>query len=83
MERQQENALKIAHWLQESCPKAFVRSVLYAGLPTHLDYDMHMAQASGAITKADIHFVWKPLYSSSHIQLSIIAFTHTVIHSLW
>ena len=86
VERQQENALKIALWLQESCPKAFVRSVLYAGLSSHLDYDMHMAQATGALAKADTfcYNVHRNLYILHHIytysEYNKWRYVHMYIH---
>lgn len=44
MERQQENAFKIADWLLNNSK---VKSVYYAGLPTHPGYDISRRQASG------------------------------------
>ena len=45
IERQQENAHKIALWLSEQ-PE--VQSVFYAGLPAHPGYETNLAQARGA-----------------------------------
>ncbi|MDF2588480.1 MAG: cystathionine synthase [Anaerocolumna sp.] len=44
MDRQQENAIKIATWLttQEK-----VKKVFYIGLPTHKDYELSKTQATG------------------------------------
>jgi cystathionine gamma-synthase len=44
MERQQETALKIAHWL---CGQSNVAAVHYIGLPDHSDYEISRRQASG------------------------------------
>jgi cystathionine gamma-synthase len=44
MERQQESALKIAHWLLEQNP---VKKVYYPGLKEHPDYDVSRRQTSG------------------------------------
>lgn len=44
VERQQQNALRIAQWLK-TVP--LITQVIYAGLEEHPDYDIHMAQASG------------------------------------
>jgi cystathionine gamma-synthase len=44
MERQQETALKIAHWL---CGQNNVAVVYYIGLPNHPDYELSCRQASG------------------------------------
>lgn len=44
VERQQNNALIIAEWLQ-TIP--VITSVYYAGLRDHKDHDIHMTQASG------------------------------------
>ena len=44
MERQQENAMKIAKWLQTQ-PK--IKEVYYIGLPTHPGYDIQCKQARG------------------------------------
>ena len=44
VERQQNNALIIAEWLQ-TIP--VITSVYYAGLKDHKDHDIHMTQASG------------------------------------
>ena len=45
MERQQENALKVARWLTNH-PK--VSHVYYAGLPEHPGYEVNLKQARGA-----------------------------------
>ena len=45
MERHQESATKIAQWLQNH---EAVEEVLYPGLPTHENYDLHRSQATGA-----------------------------------
>jgi len=44
VERQQINAVRVAQWLQ-TVP--LIKTVYYAGLETHKDYDIHMSQASG------------------------------------
>lgn len=44
MEKQQENALKIAKWL---CDNKKVKSVYYVGLRSHPDYEVSARQASG------------------------------------
>jgi cystathionine gamma-synthase len=44
MERQQETALKIAHWLLK---QSAVKKVYYPGLPEHPDYEISRRQASG------------------------------------
>jgi cystathionine gamma-synthase len=44
MERQQETALKIAHWLLE---QSAVKKVYYPGLREHPDYDVSCRQTSG------------------------------------
>jgi cystathionine gamma-synthase len=44
MERQQETALKIAHWL---CEQSDVTAVHYIGLPKHPGYEISCRQASG------------------------------------
>lgn len=44
MDRQQVNAIKIAHWLSNH-PK--VNKVYYIGLPTHPDYEISKQQATG------------------------------------
>lgn len=44
VERQQDNAMKIATWLK-TCPA--VTGVYYSGLESHPDYALHMTQASG------------------------------------
>lgn len=45
VERQQENALKVARWLKEH-PK--ISRVYYAGLPEHPGYEINLKQARGA-----------------------------------
>jgi cystathionine gamma-synthase len=45
MERQQENAMKIAQWLKG---KPHVDHVYYAGLPEHPGHDIQFSQAKGA-----------------------------------
>ncbi|WP_312643420.1 PLP-dependent aspartate aminotransferase family protein [Hydrogenoanaerobacterium sp.] len=44
MERQQENALKIANWL---CRQPKVKAVHYVGLPSHPGYEISRRQARG------------------------------------
>lgn len=44
MEKQQENALKIANWL---CDQPKIKNVYYVGLPTHSDYEISKKQARG------------------------------------
>ncbi len=44
MDRQQESAVKIAHWL---CRQPGIKAVHYAGLPSHPDYAVSIKQASG------------------------------------
>ncbi|MGE5494977.1 MAG: trans-sulfuration enzyme family protein [Burkholderiales bacterium] len=44
MERQQENAMKIAGWL---CTQPKIKNVYYAGLPSHPDYAVSVKQSSG------------------------------------
>jgi cystathionine gamma-synthase len=44
MERQQETALKIVHWLLE---QSAVKKVYYPGLPEHPDYEISRRQTSG------------------------------------
>ncbi len=44
MDRQQENAIKIANWLSNH-PK--IKKVYYIGLPTHPDYEISKKQGSG------------------------------------
>lgn len=45
MDRQQESAQKIARWLTE---QPTVKTVFYAGLPSHPGYEVNHAQARGA-----------------------------------
>lgn len=45
MERQQENAGKVARWLSA---QPHIRKVFYAGLPEHPGYEINRAQARGA-----------------------------------
>ena len=44
MERQQENAEKVARWL---CGNSRIKQVYYAGLPSHPGYEISKKQASG------------------------------------
>ena len=44
MERQQENALKVANWLRAH---KLVESVFYVGLPDHLGYEISKSQSTG------------------------------------
>ena len=44
MERQQENAMKVANWLTTH---EKVKKVYYIGLPTHPDYEVSCTQATG------------------------------------
>lgn len=45
MERQQENAQKVAQWLEE---QPCIQKVFYAGLPEHPGYEMNRTQTRGA-----------------------------------
>lgn len=45
IERQQQNALEMARWLQA---QSWVRQVLYVGLPTHPGYAVNAAQSRGS-----------------------------------
>jgi len=44
MEKQQENALKLANWL---CSHPKIKKVYYVGLPTHPDYAVSLKQTTG------------------------------------
>jgi cystathionine gamma-synthase len=44
MEKQQENAIKLANWL---CTQPKVKSVYYVGLPSHSDYEVTLKQTKG------------------------------------
>lgn len=44
MERQQENAMKVAKWM---CAKSNIREVYYIGLPSHPNFEVAKKQASG------------------------------------
>lgn len=44
MEKQQENAIRLANWL---CQHPKVRSVYYVGLPTHPDFEVSLKQSRG------------------------------------
>jgi cystathionine gamma-synthase len=52
MERQQDNALKVAQWLTQH---PHVAQVFYAGLPTHPGYAVNAAQARGAGSMISFH----------------------------
>jgi cystathionine gamma-synthase len=52
MERQQDNALKVAQWLTQ---QPHVAQVFYAGLPTHPGYAVNAAQARGAGSMISFH----------------------------
>jgi cystathionine beta-lyase len=73
VERQQINALRIAKWLQTlPC----ISKVLYAGLPDHPDYDIHMSQASGG--GSVVCFVTGNVELSRHIVTTTKLFKITV-----
>jgi len=44
MDRQQENAMKLAQWLQQ---QSWIEKVYYTGLKDHPDYELSQRQASG------------------------------------
>jgi len=44
MDKQQENAMKLANWL---CAQPKIKSVYYVGLPSHPDYAVTLKQTSG------------------------------------
>lgn len=52
MEQQQENACKVAQWLDKH-PQ--VRQVFYAGLPKHPGYEVNASQARGAGSMISFH----------------------------
>lgn len=73
--KQQENALKIAKWLQSSCDKV-ITQVLYAGLSDHIDYDIHCKQATGG--GAVVCFLTGDILLSEHIVTCTKLFKITV-----
>ncbi|WP_440681971.1 trans-sulfuration enzyme family protein [Cysteiniphilum halobium] len=73
IERQQQSALKIAHFL-ENHPK--VTEVYYAGLPTHPDFNIMQNQASGA--GSVLSFTTDSLELSKHIVNKTQLFTISV-----
>lgn len=73
--KQQENALKIAKWLQSSCDKV-ITQVLYAGLSDHIDYDIHYKQATGG--GAVVCFLTGDILLSEHIVTRTKLFKITV-----
>lgn len=52
MERQQENALRIANWLQQHNK---VEAVYYVGLPSHIGFDVNRSQSSGTGSMISFH----------------------------
>jgi len=52
MEKQQENALVLAKWLEQQDK---VKSVYYVGLPSHIGYQVNKSQASGAGSMISFH----------------------------
>jgi cystathionine beta-lyase len=73
VERQQINALRIARWL-ETLP--CITKVLYAGLPNHPDYDIHMSQSTGG--GSVVCFVTGNVELSRHIVTTTKLFKITV-----
>jgi len=73
--KQQENALKIAKWLQSSCDKV-ITQVLYAGLSDHIDYDIHYKQDTGG--GAVVCFLTGDILLSEHIVTRTKLFKITV-----
>jgi cystathionine beta-lyase len=71
--QQQKNAQKIAQWL---VTQPSVTSVLYAGLPTHADYNIHTSQAAGA--GAVVCFLTDNVALSEHITTVTRLFKITV-----
>lgn len=73
VERQQQSALQIAHWLQ-ACPE--ITEVMYAGLPDHSDHDIHIKQCSGG--GAVVCFLTGNVALSEHIVTATRLFKITV-----
>ena len=71
--RQQENALRIASWLQ-GLP--IITQVYYAGLPDHPDYDIHMTQSTGG--GSVVCFLTGDMELSKHIVTTTKLFKITV-----
>ncbi|KAJ1406784.1 cystathionine beta-lyase [Ochromonadaceae sp. CCMP2298] len=71
--RQQENAVKIAKWLVDC---SSVTGVMYAGLPDHPDYDIHVTQSSGG--GAVVCFVTGNIALSEHLVTATKLFKITV-----
>ena len=73
VERQQQNAIRIAQWLQLS---PAITKVIYVGLPEHPDNDIHTSQASGG--GAVICFLTGNILLSEHIVTATELFKITV-----
>ena len=75
MERQQENAEKIARWLKEQ-PK--IREVFYAGLPEHPGYAVNQAQSRGAGSMISFHTDTEQTAKTILSKLKLIAFAESL-----
>ena len=72
MERQQENAMKVANWLTTH---EKVKKVYYIGLPTHPDYEVSSTQATGfgSMISFEVDSEDTAIQILEHIQLILFA----------
>lgn len=81
LERQSENALVLAQWLQEQ-PQ--IAKVYYPGLPNHPGHDIHRSQASagGGLVSFDLVEGYEPTKLFSALKLIILAESLGAVESL-
>lgn len=75
VERQAENALKIAQWLET---QPHVTDVYYVGLPTHPGYALQQAQASGNGSMISFKVDTPELAKSMLARLELICFAESL-----
>lgn len=73
VEKQQDNALRIAQWMQK---RSEITEIMYAGLAEHPDHTLHMKQCSGG--GAVICFLTGNVALSEHIVTATKLFKITV-----
>jgi cystathionine beta-lyase len=81
VERQSENALVLAQWLQK---QAQVARVYYPGLPEHPGHDVHASQAStgGGLVSFDLADGYEPTKLFQALNLIILAESLGAVESL-
>lgn len=75
MERQQENAQRIAHWL---CQQDIVTHVYYVGLPDHPGYELNRQQSTGSGAMISFKVAQPEMAKTILAQVKVISFAESL-----